>query len=821
MMTVLVMLMLPLGAVADDFTVDGVHYSMLSEALTVEVIAPSSGKYTGDIIIPESVIYNDEPYQVLAIGDNAFKGAKGVTSVTLPLVGITSIGKYAFNDCTGLTEFALPASITSIGNNAFFYCDNLKHLYVHSEDPTSYHSGSSAFSKIHYGEHTCTLHVPTGCKDVYAADATFSVFTQVEEFDPPQAYDLVIAGKRVTSLNASDILGDGAASYDASTNTLTVSDDIIATGPYHEGAGVISSIPNLTVQVSEPATITARECGIFLVNSAIITGASLLTITNNTTNGIALEIVKGDVTINAANLSLTGQLKCGSQGILTVNSSTIAISTTSAEGAIYGWGDLMLNGCYLDAPEEGVYDTSDKRVENTDGNAAQTVKIVPGSKVYYDLYVAGTQANYKNASDILGNGVASYDASTNTLTISGYITATGSNLEGTGIYSSIPDLTVQVSAPATITAKDYGIHIKNSASIAGTSLLTITNNTKNGIALLADKADLTVNAANLSLTGQLKSSTQGKLTVNSSAIAISTTSDEGALCGWDDLALNGCYIGTPENGEYDASDRRVEDPYGDAAKTVSIKPGTAPIYYDLYVRGTHVNNNNASDILGNGVASYDASTKTLTISGDITATGSGLESGGIISNINNLTILVSATSTITASEVGLYLSESATITGTSLLTVNCTNDVAIGAFETSISIKNANLSLNGKVTSAQGSLTIQSSHIAISTSSSSGAISNWEALQLTDCQIKTPEQGVFDVSDKRVEDKNGDAATTVQIVYMGDVNKDIKVDQQDVTLMADYILGLKPKNFFEDAADMNGDKKVDAADLVLLIKMMK
>ncbi len=169
---------------ADDFSVDGLYYSTLSDN-TVQVVKPTSGKYTGEITIPQTVSYNATDYTVVAIGEAAFQAATNVTSVTLP-TGITSIGAFAFNDCTGLTAFSLPASITSIGERAFYYCDNIKDLYAYSEDPSSYNAGSLAFSKIHYGSHVCTLHVPTGCTAAYAADATFSVFTQVVEFDLPK-----------------------------------------------------------------------------------------------------------------------------------------------------------------------------------------------------------------------------------------------------------------------------------------------------------------------------------------------------------------------------------------------------------------------------------------------------------------------------------------------------------------------------------------------------------------------------------------------------------------------------------------------------------
>ena len=61
------------------------------------------------------------------IGDNAFRGCSGLTSLTLP-AGIASIGSYTFGYCSGLTSLTLPAGITEIGEGAFRYCSGLTSL---------------------------------------------------------------------------------------------------------------------------------------------------------------------------------------------------------------------------------------------------------------------------------------------------------------------------------------------------------------------------------------------------------------------------------------------------------------------------------------------------------------------------------------------------------------------------------------------------------------------------------------------------------------------------------------------------------------------
>ena len=67
------------------------------------------------------------PASITEIGDGAFSGCSGLTSLTLP-AGITSIGSNAFSGCSGLTSLTLPAGVTSIGDGAFWDCSGLTSL---------------------------------------------------------------------------------------------------------------------------------------------------------------------------------------------------------------------------------------------------------------------------------------------------------------------------------------------------------------------------------------------------------------------------------------------------------------------------------------------------------------------------------------------------------------------------------------------------------------------------------------------------------------------------------------------------------------------
>ena len=66
---------------------------------------------------------------VTSIGDFAFQGCTGLTSVTIP-DDVTSIGYQAFQECTSLTNITIPSSVTSIGYQSFADCTSLTNVTI-------------------------------------------------------------------------------------------------------------------------------------------------------------------------------------------------------------------------------------------------------------------------------------------------------------------------------------------------------------------------------------------------------------------------------------------------------------------------------------------------------------------------------------------------------------------------------------------------------------------------------------------------------------------------------------------------------------------
>lgn len=176
---IVAVLLCSVTANAYDFEVDGIYYNVIDATNNaVEVIYDNYGKsYAGNVIIPESVTFNDKTYKVTSIGCDAFAKCAKLTSIRIPssvtniknfsflgcnglkkvevncktigrwfansyieevIIGnsVTSIGESAFSGCSSLTSVVIGNSVTSIGDRAFQHCTSLKDLRIEDGETT-------------------------------------------------------------------------------------------------------------------------------------------------------------------------------------------------------------------------------------------------------------------------------------------------------------------------------------------------------------------------------------------------------------------------------------------------------------------------------------------------------------------------------------------------------------------------------------------------------------------------------------------------------------------------------------------------------------
>ena len=98
--------------------------------LTKDNLATYGIANTGDVVIPSEVIDSDGvKHKITSIGDSAFMGCSGLTSINIP-DGVTSIKNGTFLGCSSLTSINIPNSVTHIGDNAFYRCKGLTSITI-------------------------------------------------------------------------------------------------------------------------------------------------------------------------------------------------------------------------------------------------------------------------------------------------------------------------------------------------------------------------------------------------------------------------------------------------------------------------------------------------------------------------------------------------------------------------------------------------------------------------------------------------------------------------------------------------------------------
>ena len=170
--TCLLALLLPFGALAHDFMVDGVCYNVISEEYKlceVTFFKKESGEmhrnfYKDVVLIPETVDFDGKRYFVSAIGRYAFNSQNELLSVVMPKT-IRTIDIAAFYRCEKLNSLTIPAGVEKIEFGAFMSLVSLKYLAV-DEGNKVYDSRNGCNAIIETETNTLLI----GCKSTTIPD---------------------------------------------------------------------------------------------------------------------------------------------------------------------------------------------------------------------------------------------------------------------------------------------------------------------------------------------------------------------------------------------------------------------------------------------------------------------------------------------------------------------------------------------------------------------------------------------------------------------------------------------------------------------------
>ncbi|MBR4732789.1 MAG: choice-of-anchor J domain-containing protein, partial [Lachnospiraceae bacterium] len=193
------------------------------------------------------------------------------------------------------------------------------------------------------------------------ADVTVNV--KFVETSATYEYGLWVAGTRVTSANASDVLGDGAASYDGITKTLTLNKNITCSSD----DAIYGTTDGLVIRTTAPLMIVStKDDGIQLTGDTTIETTGLLRVIGATDKGgYGIYGLSNDIVIRHAQIVVSGKWGIyGGNGPVEIRDSFITASGT------YGAAKYVtLSGCQVVGPA-GTTFGNDGVIRNADATVA-------------------------------------------------------------------------------------------------------------------------------------------------------------------------------------------------------------------------------------------------------------------------------------------------------------------------------------------------------------------------------------------------------------------------------------------------------------------
>jgi len=453
--------------------------------------------------------------------------------------------------CTGGDYYGIHGHYEASSN---LYIDNSE-LFATA---TSWAIGS--FAKITAKD--CVLTTPLGGRyDQGLVTDSAGNPAKTAHFEKLESYGLYVQGNLVHEGNKSDILGDGSgtASYDPSTKTLTLRGDIAG----HFNQEVIKSeVDGLTIVPTRDLKLSSTEAqALTLKGDTTITGGGKITISADG-DGIRAEsgllnFREADVVIHSGATGIRGTNAAG----LNVYASTLDVKASTA--AVDGFGGVTLTNEMIQYPMGAVNNGSAFVLGST---PVRELKLSPDEK--FALYVADVQVTRANAHNILGDGKASYDPATKTLTINDSIACSGTVISNDGVSG----LTVTWGKDVTLESTANliaAVTLAAETTFTGLAGKLTIRSAGSGVVANYDGA-LTVGGAKLDVLSKgygITSNGKAKLVLNTAFLHAEGV--YGAITGFKSITLNDDEIVAPAGGKIDGG-KIVSG--SDAATSVTIEP---------------------------------------------------------------------------------------------------------------------------------------------------------------------------------------------------------------------------------------------------------
>ena len=166
-------MMCALGVSAYDFKYGDFYYTLVSDS-TVEVTYNTGfNTYSGNVTIPEWVLYSGKSYIVAGVGAFSFYQCSSLISVTIPN-SVTYISGHAFNGCGSLVRVEMGKNCDfyneytyGVGAKAFANCPNLTYITCWNKNPRSFFETTEYVNFDQTVLNNAILYVPRGSEATY------------------------------------------------------------------------------------------------------------------------------------------------------------------------------------------------------------------------------------------------------------------------------------------------------------------------------------------------------------------------------------------------------------------------------------------------------------------------------------------------------------------------------------------------------------------------------------------------------------------------------------------------------------------------------